>query len=48
LLFLGKLGGDAHDVVPKFRNEEDKPRFKNDGLNINERSSQNSYISWDY
>lgn len=48
LLFLGKLGGNAHLVVPKFRNSESKHRVRNDGFNINQKNVQNGYISWDY
>lgn len=48
LLFLGKLGGNAHLVVPKFRNSEGRNRSKNDGFNLNQKGPQDGYISWDY
>lgn len=47
LQFLGKLGGDAHYIVPNHESIENKAKFKNDILNLSE-STQNSYIAWDY
>ena len=48
LVFLGKLGGNAHYVVPRFRTEESKAKFKNDGFNLGHKVVENTYISWDY